>query len=90
MSSLQKGPNNIFDGEKEGKATIRLWIINIKNNTAVQNGTRYTAKKRELFKVGSTLQVHATKAAAAIGLNKFLSPYKALKLVEIPKVHYPY
>lgn len=81
----QKDPNNIFDDEKEGQARIRLWIIDIKNNTAVQNGIRYIAKKRELFKVGSTLQVHAAKAAVAIGLNKFLSPYKPVKPVKAPK-----
>jgi hypothetical protein len=87
QTERQKDPNNIFDDEKEGQVRIRLWIIDIKNNTAFQNGIRYIAKKRELFKVGSTLQVHAAKAAVAIGLNKFLSPYKPVKPVKAQKAH---
>ncbi len=87
QTERQKDPNNIFDDEKEGQARIRLWIIDIENNIAVQNGIRYIAKKRELFKVGSTLQVHAAKAAVTIGLSKFLSPYKPVKPVKAQKVH---
>lgn len=83
----QKDPNNIFDDEKEGQARIRLWIMDIKNSKPIQNGTRYTAKKRQLFKVGSTLQILAAKAAVTIGLNKFLSPYKPVKPVKTQKVH---